>query len=519
MTRKRSSSLNMIVIIISLTMVAKIIGLLRDTFIGQKKLGAGFDSDVYFQGISLTTLIFLGIGSAIATNIIPLVVRYKKEGTNSKSIGRILGLIIVSTLVIGVAYYIFAPWIVALFSPGYSDVKLGQTILMVRIMIPTVLFICTQYFFVGVLQANEQFVLPAVTSFPFNILYFVFLAIGIEKYGVVGLAVVTTVGWMIQLLCLVPAVIKNAYIPLSLGISLKDLEVRKYFLGILPIIIVTLTHHFNIILDNLMASKFDDGSVSSIYFGNLMFTAVVTTTVYGITAVMFPKFNAKFLEDNKDGLFQSVINVLRSIILLLLPMSVGMILVGPHIISLVFERGLFDASDTLTTVVAFTGYTSFMLAFGFVDVLNKAYYTLGIRKIPLMISGLVIIINLLANYILTDILGFGGIAASTSLAFYIGAIVSFYLFYRQNSGFKLDRFVNTLWKALLSALVMGIGVYGINQVLIEMIQVNGLGRLLIMAIDIMFGVIIYGLSLIIVKEQLVSHAVKQLKNRILRSRE
>ena len=41
-----------------------------------------------------------------------------------------------------------------------------------------------------------------------------------------------------------------------------------------------------------------------------------------------PKFNEKLLEKNHDGFYQSVVNVLRSVALLLVPMSVGMILVG-----------------------------------------------------------------------------------------------------------------------------------------------------------------------------------------------
>lgn len=512
---KKDTSFRSIIIIICLTMVAKLIGLVRETFIGQS-LGAGFDTDTYVQAYSLTVFVFLGIGSAMATNIIPIVVRYRKENSNAKSVSAIFSWLMVFTTAAMLIYLVAAEPIVMWFSNGFAIDKLSQTAMLVRIMLPTMMTIILQYFMVGVLQANEKFVLPAIASFPANLLFFVYLIFGIDTYGVVGLGVMVTVFWLTQLVVLVPSVIKNKLVPFKWNFSLKDKETRHFFIGVLPIVVVTLTHHFNIIIDNMMASWFEDGSVSSIYFGNLLFTAVVTTTVYGITAVMFPKFNQKFLEDNKDGLFQSVINVLRSIMLLLIPMSVGMIMIGPHIITLVFERGLFDTSDTMTTVVAFTGYTSFMLAFGFVDVLNKAYYTLGNRRIPLMVSGLIIGVNFALNYVLVETVGFMGIPIGTSLAFYIGAAVSFYLFYRQNKGFVLGRFFNTLIKTIISAVLMGVSVYVVNSWLITMIPLEGIGRLLVMIVDIVVGIIVYAVTLIVVREQLVTHAISQLKSRLVR---
>jgi putative peptidoglycan lipid II flippase len=292
---------------------------------------------------------------------------------------------------------------------------------------------------------------------------------------------------------------------------------KKYYLGVIPIIMVTLTYQFNIMMDNRAASSLGDGNVSAIYYGNMLFIAIVTTTVYGITAVMFPKFNKKYLEENKEGLFQSVINVLRSIILLLIPMSVGLIVIGPYLITLIFQRGVFDASATATTVIAFTSYTSFMIAFGFLDVLNKAYYTLGIKRIPLLISGFITLTNILLNTFLVKQYGFSGIAIGTSIAFYLGAILSFIIFSKDHKAFEMGRFYNTLLKTMVAALVMGVGVYVTNQVLLSLIDLTTLTTLIIMGIDILTGIILYGVTLLLVKEQLISNAYRQIKMKLKRS--
>lgn len=513
---KKKSSFNIIIVIIGMTLIAKVIGLLRDTLISHN-LGAGVESDVYFMGLAVTTIIFLGIGSAISTNIIPIIVKDKKDHGAANSISSIFNIVVLGSIILGVTYFIAAPSIVKLFATGYNTEKLAMTVQVTRIMIPTIILICTTYFFVGVLQANEKFLLPAIISFPYNILFFVYITFGIGMYGIKGLAAVTTLGWLLQLGFLVPSIIKHKLMPFSFKLDFKDKVLRSFFIGILPIILVTLTHQFNIMMDNKAASFLGDGSVSSIYYGNMLFTAIVTTTVYGITAVMFPKFNKRFLEDNYEGLFQSVVNVLRSVLILLIPMSVGLVLVGPHIISLIFERGVFDASDTITTVIAFTGYTSFMLAFGFIEVLNKAYYTLNIKWIPLLISGFIVVINVILNQLLVKDFGFSGIVMGTSVAFYSGALLSLIIFIRRNKVYSMSRFYNTLIKSLIAAMAMGAGVYAVNNVLVTGIEKGELSSIIIIIVDITVGVIIYGITLLLVKEQLISHGVKQLKKRFIRS--
>lgn len=504
----KGSSFNIIVIIIGLTMLARLIGLLRGAFIGYN-LGASFDSDIYIMSLDLTTGIFLGIGSGIATSSIPLIVKCK--GEKIRSIGYIFNMTFIMSVVISIGYYMGAPSIVRLFATGFSEDKLLLTIQLTRIMVPSIMFITTTYFFIGTLQANQKYILSALISFPSNILFFIFLFFGIERYGVVGLAVITTLGWLLQLSVLAPSVIKHKLIPFNMKIDFKDKNMKHFFIGIIPIILVTLTLTFNIILDNKAVSFMNDGSVSAIYYGKLMFQAIVTTTVYGITAVMFPKFNQKFLENNYEGLYQSVINVLRSLMILLIPMLVGLILVGPYVIGFVFERGIFDEGDTITTVMAFTGYTSFMVAFGFVDVLNKAYYTQGIRYIPIIISIIITSTNMLLNSLLASQFGFIGIVAGTAVAYYIGAIISFMIFSKRYKNFSLSGFGNTFIKTLLGATFMGISIYSINKVLERNTNTFSSSRLGVIVIDVLVGVVIYFVVLIVLKEQLINHNMGKLK--------
>lgn len=509
---KNRSSVYNVVMIIALTSLAKLIGFARDIFIPYS-IGAEI-SDIYLAAISLTTILFLGIGSAITTTIIPIIVRNRDSEEGMRGINSILTSVILLTLAGSLLYYFMAPVLMPLLLPGYTAERLSLTVDTIRIMVPTLLLICLMYFFVGALQAGSRFLRPATSSYLFNFLFFVYLLIFAKDFGIIGLAVATTLGWGLQMLYLLPEIRKHRIIHFRWQLDLNSPQLKEFFISILPIMLVTLTHQVSMILDNQQATYFGETNLSALYYGNMLFVAVTTITVTGITAVMFPKFNEKLHEDNHEGFYQSVVNVLRSVILLLVPMSVGMILVGPHVIHLIFDRGTLEGGLSHLIVTSFVGYTSLMLAFGFVEVLNKAYYALGNRKIPVMVGVIITTVNLGLNLLLPRFIGFAGIPIATSIAYFVGGITSFTLFYRLEKGFKLDRFLNTLYKVLMAAAAMGGGVLIVDHLITGRVASLSYGFAIIILLDVLMGILFYGLVLLLVKEQLIYHNLGKMKQRL-----
>lgn len=508
--RKKTSSVNTIIIIIGLMLIARVLGLATNAIIG-RKLGAGFETDTYWTAIALTTNIFLGVGSAMATNVIPKVVKLKGKESSSSLINQLLSWILVLVSIFTALYYLLAPLIVTMGS-DYVGAKRLLTIQNTRILAFALVFICLTYFLQGILQANEKFMMPAMMSIPFNLLFFVYLFVWVESYGVTGLAFITTMGWLLQCLFLVIPIVRYKLIDFKFDFRMKDPQIKGYFLALIPITIVTLTHAMNILVDNNIATAMDDGLGTTILYSNTLFRAVVQTTVYGITAVMFPKFNHKYMAENYRGLAQSVINVLRSIVLLLIPMSVGLIVLGQDIITIIYSSEVFTSEAIIATTTAFIAYTSFMVAFGIVDVLNKAYYTINKVKLPLLITSIIVLCNYLISQLLVGQFGFAGIIAGTSVAYYIGAIISLVIFFKEEKNGGLKRAFGTFLKSLVSATIMGLIVYTLKSMVLTSPEM-GIQYLALMAMCVVIGVIAYGLMLLILREDLVYHNVMKLIKR------
>ncbi len=488
MERKKNSVNYYILIVILLMLFSKILGLGRDTFIGST-FGMGDLTDVYFVSIALTSSLFLGLGSGVATTLVPIVVKYrdKEESPLFKILVSLFILIVFVTLI----YYAISPVVVRMYASEFNSSKIELTLSLMKIMLPSIIFVVLTYFFVAVLQGNDIFILPASISIPYNILFFLYLIFYKSGSTVYGLAIVTTIGWVLQM-----------FVVFFRGIGfvhLKNMkyDLKKFYLPLVPIVIVALTHQLNLLIDNNQATIFGEGGVTSIYYGNILFKALVTAMVYGITAVMFPKFAEKLLEAKREGLNKSVVQVLRGMSILLIPMSVGLILLGKDFIDFIFQHGKFASSDKTMTIIAFVVYVSFMLAFGFIEVLNKAYYTLENRRIPIFITIVITSLNLLFSF---AVFKFVAIPLSTALAYFIGAIVSSAIFLRGDL-VGIKRLLITIIKACFSSALMALAIH-------YFLEWSGYVEIKAIIFSTFIGVLVYGVSIILLRERLVINMFK-----------
>ncbi len=496
-------TVNMILSVITITLAAKFLGFFRDALLGSK-IGATFESDAYIMALNSTTIIFLSIGSAISTAAIPLIVkRLKDKDSNSTNLflNKLIGIIFLGAISIAVIGIFVAPSFLGVIAKGFYGEKQELVITLTRIMFPSLIFISVAYLFVAFLQSRGKFIVPALISFPFNIVLIFYLIVFLKYYGIVGLAFATLMGWSLQLLIQIPFAIKEGY-RFKLVFDFKDEDVKKFLISLLPIIFVTSLHQINILVDNMYASTLGDGRVSSIYYANILYQAIVTTTVYGISAVMFPKFNLNLTADSLNRFRDLVLSVLSTVIYLLVPMSVGLLVLNNTIISFVFERGQFDAQTTSITSMILAYYAIGMVGFGIIDILNKAFYSLNNVRVPVIISMTVIVVNYILSKILLSYMGFQGVALATSISLLFGALLLIYLFKRKIDMPVIRILGTSLIKILSSSFIMAIGIIYFKQYLVKNISINGsLDKLIILISVSSVGVLIYALSTILMKDK------------------
>ncbi len=511
MSKKNKTALATIISIIIFNIGTKFLGFYRDALIG-RELGAELGTDAYIMALSVTTLIFLSIGSGISTTMIPIIVKQKNDVHRREIINNILNFILIVCAIVTFIYLIGSGTIVSIFAGGFSGDKFDLTVKLTKILAPTIFFISIAYIFVGILQSNEQFLLPTLISVPYNIIIIIYLFIAVERYGVTGLATMTVIGWALQMIIQLPKIIKLGEIKYKFKIDFKNQELQTFIKGLLPIVFVMATNQLTTVTDNSFISHYGDGKLTTFYYANMLFIAVSTIIVYGITAVMFPKFNKSYLE-NKEEFYKIITSVLEGVILLLIPVGIGIASVSNELISFIFLTEEFDIASVMLTANFLKIYGLFMVAFGVMDIMNKAYYTKNNRKAPVLITLIIVITNLILNFLLTIVFDIGiyGVVTATLLAFYTGITVSLVMFKSDEGNINFKNVFITLMKSLISVTLMYIVIAVVQSAMYSVININdSKTRAVFLIVSALTGVLVYFSSLLILKEKIMSNFVKNI---------
>ncbi len=514
MSNKNKNALGTIIFIILFNVGTKFLGFYRDALLG-RTLGAGLGTDAYLMALSVTTLIFLSIGSGISTTMIPIIVKEKNKEDRQKIINNILNFILLVSGIIGIIYFFGASTVVSIFATGFSGEKFNLTVQITKILIPTLFFINIAYLFVGILQANEQYIIPTLISVPYNLIIILYLFIGAESFGIIGLAIITVVGWALQMIIQIPKVLSLGQLKYRFKIDFNNHELQVFMKGLLPIVFVMATNQIATVTDNSFISYYGDGKVTTFYYANMLFVAIATIIVYGITAVMFPKFNKSYVE-NKEQFYNIITTVLEGVILLLIPVGVGIALVSDELISFIFLTEEFNIESVRLTANFLKVYGLFMVAFGIMDIMNKAYYTKNNRKVPVIVTTIILTTNLILNFIFTKVLNVGiyGVVIATALAFYIGIILSLLMFKSDEGNINYRKIFTTIIKTIVSAIVMYLVIIAIQNIMYNSMEVNtAITRIIFIIISGISGVIIYFSSLLILKEKIIINFVKSILNK------
>jgi putative peptidoglycan lipid II flippase len=159
----------------------------------------------------------------------------------------------------------------------------------------------------------------------------------------------------------------------------------------------------------------------------------------------------------------------RSIVtglLLTIPSSVGLLLLGESMIGIVYQHGHFLAFDTQQTAIALSFYAPGLAGYAAVKLLAPAYYALGDARTPMLISMASVLINAVAAEILVHSFsagfGYAGLALSVSLVAAINAILLAAFIRSRIGGLNGRVILVSLCKILLAAGIMAAVVYGLT---------------------------------------------------------
>lgn len=331
------------------------------------------------------------------------------------------------------------------------------TVSLIRIMAPFLLLVSLSALFMGALNSIKIFFVPALAPAFFNIVMIVCI-LTLPKYleahgvhGIIALGIGVVAGGFVQLMVQIPLIFKKAYGPIGVSSFVNDYTKRiVHRVGIGTIGIAA--NQINIIITTILATGTTLGAVSWLAYSFRLFQFPV-----GILSVSIAGSNLVHFSDAwKTGEKEKAKTILGSSYFLsyltIVPALALLFALARESVHLVFERGAFTAEDTHMTTSALYFYLVGLPSYGFYKIFTPTFFSLDRPRIPVMISVLSILCNIIFCVLMVPHFGFAILALGTSLSMILNSSIQ---------GFFLKKYLNLSFSFYVNWRIIKIWIGGI----------------------------------------------------------
>ncbi|MBQ9267876.1 MAG: murein biosynthesis integral membrane protein MurJ [Clostridia bacterium] len=471
-----------------ITAISKCLGLLRD-IVFAKYYGTGYVSDAFFAATRIPTqLVDIILSSAIVSTFVPIFNQILQKDGREKAnhfANNFVNIVALISSAIAILGILFAPQVVHLLAGGFDAETFNLTVELIRITFPMIIFTAIAYSLVGLLQSYGEFNIPAAISAVSNLVIIIFLVLFREKFGIHGLAACMLFAWFLQVAIQIPFAKKFGY-PFHLKVNLKDENIKNVFLLAIPVFISTAVLPINNLVSTRIASGMGDNALSAMEYAYKLYVVISGIFTYAIGNIIFPEMSRASADNDKKEYQEIILKALRMMCYVLIPLSIGIMIYRQDIVSVIYERGEFDALSTLRTSSILMYFAFGIIGAGIVEIMNKAFYAKQDTKSPLIAGVIMVVLNVVLCLIFSKIIGVEGLALATSLTALANAITLIVMANRKEK--MIDRtFLLTIAKMIGASLVMGLVVVLLNNWLVGVLSF----KIVRMGIGAVIGVVTY----------------------------
>ena len=411
-----------------MTLLSRIFGLVRDMVVAQY-FGASASADAFFVAFKIPNFFRrLFAEGAFSQAFIPVLSEYRSKKTErevrqlANSVAGVLGGIL---FVITFLAVMGAPWLTALFAPGFMDdpAKYGLATEMLRITFPYLFLISMTAFAGSILNSYGYFAVPAFTPVLLNLVLIasaVWLTPLFET-PIIGLAWGVFIAGAIQLFFQFPFLLKMGLLPRP-RFDYQHEGVKRIFTLMVPALFGVSVSQINLLLDTILASFLQTGSVSWLYYSDRL--AELPLGIFGIAiaTVILPSLSRQHASQSKQEFSNTLDWALRIVILMGVPAALALIVLAEPLLTALFYYGALTQNDVFMSALSLRAYALGLLAFMLIKVLAPGYFSRQDMKTPVKIGIWAMSANMVFNLILIWPLQHTGLALATAISSWMNAL-------------------------------------------------------------------------------------------------
>jgi putative peptidoglycan lipid II flippase len=376
---------------------------------------------------------------------------------------------------------------------------------MTRIMFPFLLLVALAAQAMGVLNACNQFGVPAMASTFFNIGSLLFgLTLGYVVGPHLGITPIHGMAWgvvfggALQLLWQVPA-LRRAGFHFRPHLDWSDPGLRRILKLMGPAIIGNAAVQVNVMVNTNFASQIQDplrgpdGPVSWLSYAFRFMQLPLGLFGVAIASATLPSISRSIAAKDFDEYRRTLSRSVAMVFLLTIPSSIGLVVLGRSIVGAVYQRGHFELYDTDQTALALACYAIGLAGYAATKVVNPAFYALEDARTPMIVSLVSIIVNYSMATTLIRVFDMRhyGLALSTSTVAIVSAVILFWVMRNRAGGIYGRKLGTSTVRIIVASFAMGLAVWTSSSLVAHFLGSRKLAFLTDLAVSIPIGLIVY----------------------------
>jgi len=406
------------------TMFSRATGMLREIALAFY-LGSGAAMDAFVVAFTLPNLFRRILGEKVLESAVLPTYKQLRDSGDKQAADNLIKTTLLLITAIGAFVtglgIVFAPILVKAFAPGFDLTTHALAVQMSRVMFPFLIFISVAAMFGVILQTREKFGLFAIAPALFNVAIIVFLCVGIKQYGPVIAAWGVLVGGLLEAIVMVPLVRQTFHFQ-SARCDLKDTSVKKVNRLAIPVFFETVMDKTIVLVDRRLASVVSAGSIAA-----LGYAFRLLQLPYGILVLALARTFYQHLVDAADNIkeFTRITAIaLRFMLAVMTPCAAILIVFSDLIVRIVYQRGAFDEVSVNLTASAFACYGIGIIGMTALAILTRAFNALKDTRTPVKVAVVMMILNIVLNYLLVRTsLRHAGLALASSISYWVAGIM------------------------------------------------------------------------------------------------
>ena len=443
------------------TGVSRVLGLARE-IVTAAFFGASAQLDAFNVAFTLANLARqLVAEGALSAAFVPVFSRALAVSRDrALSLARqAMSVLLVVSFFVTILGIISAPVLTFIMAPGFdSDTALLATQL-TRWMFPFLILISLAALAMGTLNSLGSFFVPSLAPAFSNLIFILSAPFFIGYFGILGLTFSVLAGGSLHFISqwIWGSRIGATLVPERPNFA--DPELRRMMTLFFPYAAGLSLNQLNPVVSRMLGSFLEEGSISVLNYANRIIQLPLGIFVIAISQAVLPRLSRV---QEPDQFATTIGEAMRFALFIVLPATVGLIIIAEPFVHLLFVRGAFGYQAWQATTWALVLSVLGLPGMACSTIVMRGLYALSMPREAFLTTLFSVGCTAVLSLILMFPMSYGGLALAPSVAFSLSGLLGLY-FIREKIGRPLAvASVGWLWKnfAALTVMVVILLLYG-----------------------------------------------------------